>query len=143
MELVHARTITLSCTVRFENNSVQMITMTQQCVVNKNHVKDLCHSLHLNFVHRFQLNLFASAHNLVIYVGIYKYVAQMIIMTSECVENKNHVTSLKFKVIDYTLTLFIGYSKSLLYPAHNFVLHGGISKFHGKTSDVWEDHVAS
>ena len=35
------------------------------------------------------------------------------------------------------------YNKSLLYPAHNFVLHGGISKLDGKTSVVREDHVTS
>ena len=34
-------------------------------------------------------------------------------------------------------------AKDLLYPAHNFVLHGGISKLHGKTFVVCEDHVAS
>ena len=64
-------------------------------------------------------------------------------MTRGCVANKNHVTSSKFKVKDHTLTLFIGYNKSLLYPAHNFVVHGGISKLHGKTSFVREDYVAS
>ena len=58
----------------------------------------------------------------------------MIIMTRGYVVNKNHVTSSKFK-------LFIGFY-SLLYPAHNFVLHGGVSKLHGKTSVVCEDHVA-
>ena len=41
------------------------------------------------------------------------------------------------------LTLFIGYNKSLLYPAHNFILHGGVSKQYGKTFVVREDHVAS
>ena len=35
------------------------------------------------------------------------------------------------------------YNKSLLYPAHNFVLHGRSSKLHGKTSFVREDYVAS
>ena len=74
--------------------------------------------------------------------GFINNVAQIIIMTRECVANKNHVTSSKFTVIDYTSTLFIDYIKSLLYPAHNFVLHGGISKLHGKTSVVCEDHVA-
>ena len=69
--------------------------------------------------------------------------AQMIIMTRGCVANKNHVASSKFKVIDHTGTLFIDYNKSLLYPAHNFVLHGGISKLHGKTSVVCQDQVAS
>ena len=70
----------------------------------------------------------------------------MIIMTRGYVANKNHVASSKFKVIDHTYTLFIDkclYNKSLLYPAHNFVLQGGNSKFHGKTSVLREDHVAS
>ena len=58
----------------------------------------LWHSLHLNFVHRFQWNLFPYTHNLVIYVGIYKYnVAQMIVMTRGRVANKNYVPSSKFK----------------------------------------------
>ena len=69
--------------------------------------------------------------------------AQMIIMTRGCVANKNHVVSSKFKVIDHNITLFIGYNESLLYPAHNFVLHGGISELHGKTFVVREYHVAS
>ena len=68
---------------------------------------------------------------------------QMIIMTRGCAANKSHVASSKFKVIDHTLTLFIGHNKSLLYPAHNFVLHGGISELHGKTSVVPKAHVAS
>ena len=38
MKLVHVRTITLSFMVGFENNLVQMIIMTKQCVMNKNHV---------------------------------------------------------------------------------------------------------
>ena len=57
-------------------------------------------------------------------------------------QKKNHVASSKFKVIDHK-TLFIGYNKSLLYPVHNIVLHGGISKVHGKTFVVREDRVAS
>ena len=39
MKLVHVRPITLSCMVGFENNLVQMIILTKQCVLNKNHVK--------------------------------------------------------------------------------------------------------
>ena len=73
-------------------------------------------------------------------LGFINNVAQMIIMTR--IANKNYVASSKFKVIDHAYTLFIGYNKSLLYPAHNFVLHGGISKLH-KTFVVREDHVAS
>ena len=39
MKLVHVRTITLSCMVGFENNLLQqMIIVTKQCVMNKNHV---------------------------------------------------------------------------------------------------------
>ena len=41
------------------------------------------------------------------------------------------------------LCSLFGCNKSLFCPAHNFVLHGGISKLHGKTSVVGEDHVAS
>ena len=37
MKLIQVRTIILSCMVRFENNMVQMIIMTNQCVMNKNH----------------------------------------------------------------------------------------------------------
>ena len=58
-------------------------------------------------------------------------------------QTKKRVASSKFKVTDHTLTLFVDYNKSLLYPAHNFLLHGGISKLHDKTSVVREDHVAS
>ena len=76
-------------------------------------------------------------------LGFINNVAQMIIMRRGCVANKNHVASSKFKVIKHTKTLFIRYNKSLLYPAHNFVFHGGISKLHGKTFVVREDHVAS
>ena len=75
-------------------------------------------------------------------LGFINNVAQMIIMTRGCVANKTHIASLKFKVTDHTLTLFKGYNKSLLYPVRNFVLHGGISKLHGKSSVVRQDHVA-
>ena len=49
-------------------------------------------------------------------MGFINNVAQVIIMTRGCVANKTHVASSKFKVIDYTQTLLIGYNKSLLYP---------------------------
>ena len=75
-------------------------------------------------------------------LGFINNVAQISILTRGCVANTNHVASLKFKVNDLTLTLSICYKESLLYPAHNFVLHGGISKLHGKTSVLREDHVA-
>ena len=38
VKLVYVRTITWSCMVGFENNLVQMIIMTKQSVMNKNHV---------------------------------------------------------------------------------------------------------
>ena len=57
----------------------------------------------------------------------------MIIMTRGCLQTKIIVASSKFKVIHNILTMFIGCNKSLLYPASNFVLHGGISKF------TWQD----
>ena len=38
MKLVHVRTITWSYMVGFENKLVQMIIMTKQSVMNKNHV---------------------------------------------------------------------------------------------------------
>ena len=63
-------------------------------------------------------------------LGFINNMAQMIITTRERVANKNQIARSKFKVIDHTETLLIGYNKSLLYPAHNFVLHGGISKLH-------------
>ena len=74
-------------------------------------------------------------------LGFMNNVAQLIIIIRECVANKNHVASSKFKVKDHTLTLFIGHNKSLSYPAHNNVLHGGISKLHGKTYVLCKDHV--
>ena len=38
MKFVHVRTITWSCLVGFENKLVQMIIMTKQSVMNKNHI---------------------------------------------------------------------------------------------------------
>ena len=70
-------------------------------------------------------------------------VAQMIIMARGCVASKDHVSSSEFKAIDHSQTLLIGSNNSLLYPAHIFVLHGGISKLHDKTFVVCEDHIAS
>ena len=55
--------------------------------------------------------------------------AQLIVMTRECVSNKNYVPDSKEVTI------------KLLYSAHNFVLHGRISKFYGKTFVAHEEHV--
>ena len=38
MKLVHVRTLTWSCMVGFENKLVQIIIMTKQSVMNKDHV---------------------------------------------------------------------------------------------------------
>ena len=38
MNLVHVRTVTLSCIVGFENNLVEMVVMKKKYVMNKNHV---------------------------------------------------------------------------------------------------------
>ena len=117
MKLVHIRTITLSCMVHvmhdlkiiwykwssWQNNMSWTRTMSLG--------QDLCYRLHLNFVHRFQWNVFVSTHNLSIFLGFIYNVAQMIIMIRGCVANKNHVSSLEFKVIDHTQTLFVGYNK--------------------------------
>ena len=82
MKLVHVRTITLSCMVGFENNLVQMIIMTKQCVMKKNHViRSKVYVTMLRFINN---------------------VVEIIIMTKWCVANKNQVASLKFKVIDQT-----------------------------------------
>ena len=67
----------------------------------------------------------------------------MTIMTRGYVANKDHVASLKVKVIDHIETLFIGCNESQLYPAHNFVLPSGSSKLYGKTSVACKDHVSS
>ena len=67
----------------------------------------------------------------------------MIIITGGCAAKKDRVASSKFKIIDHTETLFMGYKESLFYQAHNFVLHGGISKSQSKTFVVRENHVAS
>ena len=59
------------------------------------------------------------------------YLAQMIIMTRWCVACKNHVTRSVVKVTVCTLTVCIGFSKTCSCPAHNFVIHGMISKLSG------------
>ena len=105
MKLVHVRTITLSCMVGFENNFIQMITLTKQCVMNKNQVvrPKVCvtvctYTLCINFSETcLCLPITWSS-----VLGFINNVAQMIIMTREYIANKNHVASLKFKIIDYT-----------------------------------------
>ena len=50
------------------------------------------------------------------------YMAQMIIMTRQCVARKNHVARLKVK--DTVCT--VNPDETFLCLAHNFVMHGGI-----------------
>ena len=105
MKHVHVRTISLSCMVRFENTLMQMIIMTKQCVMNKNHVSRLkicvtvCTlTLCIDFSETCsRLPITRSSM-----LGFINNVAQMIIITRGCVANKIHVSSSKFKVIDYT-----------------------------------------
>ena len=94
-------------------------------------------------MHGFQWNLFASAHNLVIYVGIYKYYSTNDYHDKRMCCKQKSCRKVKVQGQRLYSKLFIGYNISLLYPAHNFVLHGGVSKLHGMTSVVCEDHVAS
>ena len=54
------------------NQPTNQPTNQQMIIMTKQYVKGLCHSLHLNLVHGLQCNLFVSANNLGIYVGIYK-----------------------------------------------------------------------
>ena len=101
MKLVHVRTITVSCMVGFENNLVQMIIMTKQCVMNMNHVVrskvsfTVCTlTLCIDFSEICLCLPIAWSSML----GFINNMAQMIIMTRGCVANKNHVASSKFKI---------------------------------------------
>ena len=76
-------------------------------------------------------------------LGFINNVTQMIIMTRGCVATKNHVANSKVQGYRPYLNFVYSCNKSLLYPAHNFVLHSGISKLHAKTSVVREAPVAS
>ena len=105
LKLVHVRTITLSCMVGFENNLVQMVILTKQCVMNKNHVArsiiyvTVCtQTLCKNFSETSSCLPITWSSML----GFINIMAQMIITTRGCVANKNQVTSSKFKVIDHT-----------------------------------------
>ena len=82
-------------------------------------------------------------HILLCIVGFENNLGQMIIMTRQCVSNKNHIASSKVKVIVCTLALFIGYNESLVYPAHNCVLHGRIQNYMPRRSVACKDYVAS
>ena len=58
-------------------------------------------------------------------MGFEDNLAQMIIMTTRCVANKNHVARSKVKVTVRTLALCIDFSETCSCPAHKFVMHGG------------------
>ena len=105
MKLVYVRTLTLSCMVRFENNLIQMIIMTKQYVMNKNHVYRLkiydticTYTLCIDFSETCsRLPITWSSM-----LGFINNLAQTIIMRRGCVANKMRVTSSKFKFINHT-----------------------------------------
>ena len=105
MKLVHVRTITWSCMVGFENKLVQMIIMTKQSVMNKNHV--VRSKVYVTVcTYTFYIDFSETCSCLPIswssMLGFRNNVAQIIVMTRGCVANKNHVASSKFKAIDHT-----------------------------------------
>ena len=101
--------------------------MIKQCVANKNHVarlkvkvtvctKILC----IDSVKPVRVRPIKS----LCIVGFENNLAQMIIMTRQCVVNKNHVARSKVKV---TVRIYTCAKTSvLLCPTHNFVMHSGI-----------------
>ena len=101
MKLVNVRTITWSCMVGFKNKLVQIIIMTKQSVMNKNHVvtsKVYVTVCTLTLCVDFSETCSCLSITM---LGFINNVAQMIIMTRGCVANKIHVASSKFKVIDH------------------------------------------
>ena len=105
MKLVHVRNIFLSCMVGFENNLVQMIIMTEQCVMNKNNVvrSKVCVTVRTQTL---CIDFSETCSYLPIIwsslLGFINNVAQMIIIRRGCVANKNHVASSQFKVKDHS-----------------------------------------
>ena len=105
MKLVHVRTITWSCMIEFENKSVQMIIMTKQSVMNKNHVimSEVCVTVYTyTLCIDFSETCSCLPKTWSSMLGFINNMAQMIIVARECVANKNHVASSNFKVIDHT-----------------------------------------
>ena len=90
VKLVHVRTITLSCMVGFENNLVQIIIMTKQCVMNRTHVvrSKVYVSLHLNRCIDLSETCLCLPVTWSSMLGLINTVAQMIIMARGCVANK-------------------------------------------------------
>ena len=89
----------------FENNLEQMIIMTKQCVINKNHV--VRSKVYVTVrTETFCIDFSETCSYLPItwssMFGFINNVAQIIIMTRGYVANKNHVASSKFKVKDHT-----------------------------------------
>ena len=91
MKLVHVRIMTWSCMVGFENKLVQMIIMTKQSVMNKNHVLTsmvyvtVCsYTLCVDFSETCSCMPITWSSML----GFINNVAQVIIMTRGCVANK-------------------------------------------------------
>ena len=105
MQFVLVRTITLSCMVVFENNFVQLIIMTKQCVMKKNH--DVRSQVYLTVCNKTLCIYFSETCSCLpitwsSMLGFINNVAQIIFMTRRCIANKSHVANLKFKVIDHT-----------------------------------------
>ena len=61
-------------------------------------------------------------------MGFENNLAQMSIMTKQCVLNENHVTRSKVMVTVRTQTLCVGFSEVCLCLTHYFVKHGKIYK---------------
>ena len=80
---------------------------------------------------------------MVICVGIYKYCGTNDYNDKKMCCQQKPCRLLKVEGQRPYLNFVHRLQKSLLYPAHIFVLHGGISKLHGKTFVVRKDHVAS
>ena len=104
MKPVHVITITWSCIVGFKNKLVQMIIVTKQSVMNKNHVvtsKVYATVSTLTLCVDFSKTCSCLSITWSSMLGFINNVAQMIIMTMGCIANKNHVASSKFKIIDH------------------------------------------
>ena len=113
--------ITSLCMMGFQNYVAEMIITTRQYVS--------CKNMLLGQRSRSQPALKVCAFRIHVrpitslyMVGLENYMAEMIIMTRECVAWKKHVAGSKVKVTVHTCSLCIGISCS----AHNFIRHGEI-----------------
>ena len=82
-----------------ENNLAQMIIMKRQCVENKNHVTRSRSQSTLKICAYTSVKpVCVQPITLLCIVEFENNLAQMIIMTRQCVTNNNHVSRSKFKV---------------------------------------------